>query len=151
MNVFFLVAIFFLGCSSKKQTDIKFDIKLDSIPKFANIVVERESPSVLFPILLDSANKFKKEDPIPHFFYNHLLDYEYPWLTDHNSFSLRKLIIDSTTNKEILNSILMSSDPRFKKIADSAEVSSVNLLNALPYKNLSNYDMVQMRLKSINK
>jgi hypothetical protein len=138
-----------MGCSSKKGKSGQLSIQQDTIPSFANITVERESPSALFPVLLDSTNKFKPEEPIPHFFYNHLLDYEYPWLTDHNSFSLRKLIIDSTRNREVLKAILMSSDLRLKKIADSTEVSNVSLLNALPYRNLSNYELVRLRLSKI--
>lgn len=145
--IFFLGAIIFIGCSSKKGKNSKLPIQLDTIPQFANITVEKESPSTLFSVLLDSANKFKPEDPIPSFFYNYLLDYEYPWLTDHNSFSLRKLIIDSTSNNEVLRAILMSGDLGLKKIADSVEVSDISLLNALPYRNLSNYDMAKMKLK----
>ena len=136
-----------MGCASKKGKSSKLPIQLDTIPQFANITVERESPSALFSVLLDSANKYKPEAPIPDYFYNYLLDYEHPWLTDHNSFSLRKLIIDSTSNNEVLKAIFMSSDLRLKKIADSVEVSDVSLLNALPYRNLSNYNMAKMRLK----
>lgn len=145
--IFFLGIVIFIGCLSKKEKNNKSSLQLDTIPQFANISVEKKSPSALFSVLLNSANNFKPKDPIPDFFYNHLLDYEHPWLTDHNSFSIRKLIIDSTSNTEVLKAILISGDLRLKKIADSVEVSDINLLNALPYRNLSNYDMVRVKLK----
>ncbi len=147
----FLGLIIFIGCSNKKGNSSNQTIKIDTIPNFANFTIEKESPSILFSVLLDSANKFKPDDPIPSFFYNYLLDYEYPWLTDHTSFSLRKLIIDSTSNKDVLKAIVMSEDMRLKKTIDSVEVSDVSLLRALPYRKLSNYNMAKKRLEKLNK
>lgn len=135
-----------MSCSSNESRNKELTINIDSTST-PNIEVTRELPDKVFLRLLDSANAFKEGDPLPFFLYNHLLDYEYPWLTDHNDFSIRKLIIDSTTNMHFLEAVVSSNDVRLKRTADSSEVEVVALLEALPYRRLSNYDLVRMRLE----
>lgn len=140
--------VFLSNCSSKdKKQKEQLVFHSDSISAIGTVSVEKVSPSAVFAILLDSANTYKPGDSIPFFFYNYLLDYEYPWLTDHRQLSIRKLVIDSTRNKGLLKAILASKDLRLKMILDSVEVSNTNLLNALPYRNISNYDLVLKRMK----
>lgn len=141
-----IVSVFILSCVSKRNKKFESPFHPDSVSLNTTVSLIKEDPQSVFDRLLDSANSFKVGDSLPAFLYNHLLDYEYPWLTDHRDISIRRLIIDSTENNSLLKAIFNSSDLRLKKIADSSEVSRPSLLSLLPDRNLSNYDLVVRRL-----
>lgn len=146
---FYSLLLLGMGCVSDSKSDTALKVDLESVPDVANVTVEKAPPLELARVLADSANKSK--DYIPHFFFNHMMDYENPWLADHRDFSVRKLIFDSTNNILLLKKILESADPRLKKTVDSLEVSDLQLLQALPFRNLSNYKMAQIRLTELQK
>ena len=108
-----------------------------------------EDPEKLFNSYLDSVKFFKSGMLIPQFFYNHLLDYEHPWLMNHHTWSIRKKIFDSTFNLQLLNLIVSSFDPAFKKIIDSITIPDKTLFDAIPYTNISNYELAKNRLLEI--
>jgi hypothetical protein len=107
------------------------------------------SPDSLLPVYMDSVRNYQQGMPIPGFFFDHLLDYDNPGLTDHRTWSLRKTIFDSTQNKFLLQSIIESGDQRLRDIADSNEVQDKTILRALPFAGISNYAMAVQRLKEL--
>lgn len=131
----------------KKKSEIKSDnIIIDNSSTNMKL---RYSPDSLFVVFYDSVKNFQLGMPLPNFFYNHLLDYQNPWLTDHNTLSLRQMLFDSTQNTELLRVIIASDDGRLRMIVDSEMVSNKELLRAIPYVSKSNYEMAISRLKSI--
>jgi hypothetical protein len=140
-----------MACSCSSRHNAKKGWVLDSIPRPTSFGTKRVSPWIVFNACLDSAKSFKPGMALPAFFYNYLLDYENPWLGSHHSYSIRKMIFDSTNDVHILREIIVSKDPRLKTIADSSMVSLKELLNALPYKELSNYEMAKRRLSELQK
>lgn len=142
--------IVLLGCEHRPKPG-NLNINLDTFLIDPNISVHWTQPSELLPNLIDSVNHFKKEEKLPDFLYNYNMDYDHPWLTDHFSLSLRKLIFDSTKNIDLLNTIINSMDPRLRRIVDSTEVSDKNLLRALPFREKSNFEMAELRLKELKK
>ena len=104
-----------LGCDSKKG------VKLEPLPRtdtdFSSLLVTINTASTLFAVYLDSVNSVDSLKLIPSFLYNDLLDYENPWVTDHGTFSLRKMLFESTTNTYLLKRILESDDIRFGNIS----------------------------------
>jgi len=99
----------------------------------------------------DSINQFQPGMKLPEFLYNPFLDYENPWLTDHHTWSIRKMIFDSTRNVDILLAIINSKDVRLMELADSNSVEDKALFNAIPFTNLSNFELAKRRYSEINK
>ena len=153
MNKYILLAVIvssIVAYTSRNRQNKSFTFSSEPVPSSYSFLIEQEHPVIRFQRLLDSANGYRLGDSIPDFFFNHRLDYEHPWLTDHHQFSIRKMVIDSTTNLGLLRTILSSNDPRLRKIVDSSEVTSKRLLNGLPFKATSTYQLVQERVSKGN-
>jgi hypothetical protein len=151
-KLIYLLIFSVISCSTKKDTKSLTLLPIKSLEDttfFSGNL--KGSPDSLFPIYMSSVNKFKPGMSIPSFFYNPLLDYENPWIADHHTWSLRKMIFDSTENISLLNVIIKSNDFRLKQIVDSNSVDDKLLLNAIPYSKISNYEMARQRLQNLNK
>lgn len=143
-----LIIIVLAACNSRSSKPAEFtpvEYKGDTMIH----VRLKGNPDSLLPVYMDSARNYQQGMPIPGFFFNHLLDYENPGLTDHRTWSLRKTIFDSTQNKFLLRSIIESGDQRLRAIADSNDVQDKTILSALPYAAISNYSMAVQRLKEL--
>ena len=140
---------FLISCSSEEEA--KAQLKIPDITITLDTTVNEERPHVglLFTNYSDSMRNYKKGEQIPYFIFNHLLDYEHPWLTDHRTLSLRKLLFDSTTNIDLLNTIVNSQDVRLKKIVLQEEVADKQILSAIPFRETANYYLAKNRLSEI--
>ena len=145
----FILILCIKSCSPKKNTRMEFT--KNPIPDTGIISSQGVDPGELFSKYSDSVNHFQNGKKLPEFLFNAYLDYENPWLTDHNNWSIRKMIFDSTRNLVFLQSIITSKDVRLKEIPDSNSVSNKILYSAIPYTNLSNFELAKKRLSEIKK
>ena len=143
--LFYGVLFFSVGCTfdAQKKTHLKAD--LDSVSNIVNITVQKISPADLTRVLIDSSNNYKEKEDLPAFFYNYMLDYENPWLTDHRDFSVRKLVFDSTKNIHLLKAILESADARLRRTVDASNVDDSQLLNSLPFRGIPPSNPLHLR------
>src|SRR5258705_9989741 len=98
-SVVYTSLLILLGCSSRKNNADKFPV-LDTLPFVTNVkgMSQRHDPQKLFDACIDSVKKTRSGMALPAFFYDHLLDYNSPWLGVHRSYSVRQMVFDSTDN-----------------------------------------------------
>ena len=139
-----------ISCNSDKGPKIKYEPGSVSIDP-TKVSVKIETAGEIFPAYIDSMNDVNSTMPLPSFLFNYLLDYEHPWVTDHGTRSLRKMIFDSTTNASLIRRILESDDIRLRSVINLDSVADKKLLSMLPYSNISTYQMAKQRLEVLTK
>ena len=149
--VIWLIVFLAGNCSPKRNTNKKIEIIATPVTELDVISIKKIDPETIFLTCLDSVNQYQPGMKLPNFLYNPLLDYEHPWLSDHHTWSIRKMIFDSIKTPAILKAIINSNDLRLRQVIDSNVVDNKMLLRAIPYTKLSNYEFAKMRLSELNK
>lgn len=147
--IFYIFLIFCIGCVSNSEESKNLKVNPDSLHINPEISVTIMTPERLALQYIDSSNNFREGDSIPSFFYNYLLDYQNPWNTFHQEFSIRKVVLDSTHNIRLLRKIINSLDPLLKETVDSSDVSDLQQLRILPFYKISNYQLAKERLREL--
>jgi hypothetical protein len=113
--------------------------------------LDHPHPWDVFAKCVDSARQFRSGMQLPSFFSNHRFDCENPFLTDHLTASIRKMVFDSIQNIDLLNAIVNSDDSRLRLIVNSNTLAEKGWLKAIPYRNVSTYEMAKNRLLELGK
>jgi hypothetical protein len=144
-----LLMTFLARCNSGADKKIRLEVPPRSGIDSGH--TEIKQAMTLLPKYKDSMNNYKLGWTLPTFLYNDRLDLEYPWQTDHNVYSLRKRVFDSTTNVDVLNAIINSADVRLSKIADPDSVYSKKEIEATPYSKISTRELAKKRIRELAK
>jgi hypothetical protein len=139
--------IYLLGCKSSINKisidNISFEIE-DTIEPYT--VTLGQIKVELLQIYTDSIRDYKKTGVIPNFFKDPLLDIKYNFYNfDVGVISLRKSLVDSINNRDLLNSIINSGDVMYK-----IRIDSTSLPEYFPSIEYSTYELVKKRLLQID-
>ncbi|WP_276481181.1 hypothetical protein [Paraflavitalea pollutisoli] len=158
-SLFKIVAAFLLivecvllvGCADgKDRSRVKFpDLDTPSIAWSGT--VEIPGATNLFPVFLDSVNRYQAGQPLPSFLFNYRLDLDYPWIGSDRDFSLRKRIFEDTDNIIFLKAVLQSKDNLLKKVVDRSDVPDSNYYRNIPDRESPNHELAKARLAELKK
>jgi hypothetical protein len=147
MKAFTNAVVLCLLCSCLPKIEKKGQFILPELILPTHFELKLPTARYLFPVYIDSINRFRTGMPLPEFVFNNQWDYENIWFTDEGVLSLRKELMDSTSNTAFLTTIISSYDLRLHSTIQAAEVPARGLLEIIPYKEVSMYDMTKNRLQ----
>ena len=141
--IIFPVLFFLLQCKNKSEFTYKIpDSYIEQLQKdISGNEVKSLSMYERIDIYADSINNVKNIQELPAFIFDSNLDVKYGMEDLHKNISIRKMVIDSIDNPEILKMIINSGNPSLKKTIDTTKYHY-----RIPEMNKSTYQLVKERL-----